>query len=483
MIATQQRQPPLEWARSNFSGAELSHRKRLDRAVTIAEAMAASPGVSLPQMFANPYDLKAAYTFLRHPEVTPDNLQAGHREVVLLEMEKPGRYLLIEDTTEIHCSENLEIEGLGPIGSSKERKIGFHLHSLLALRWPKQRQHQTTQRPVVEILGLADQQFYVRRPRSKENKSPSSLRRLLPAEELESVLWERASKRLGPAPEDQDVSWIKVCDRGADIFDHMSACREQNHRFVIRATGNRALVDPQGKRAGTLFETARRLPGLGSVSIKLRARSGKPARTAHLEISLAKVLLRSPQTLGHGPGAQQPIACSAVRIWEPSPPEGLEALEWVLLTDLPVESFEQACEIAQIYSTRWLEEEFHKALKTGMGAERLQLTTAHAWFAAIAMMSVTALRLIELREVLRQMPEAQAEDAGLSPLELQVLQVRANKPLTTVRDVALAIGRLGGHLNRKSDGMPGLITLWRGRRELETLVEGVLIARKLTNSG
>jgi hypothetical protein len=476
-------QTPQEWAMANFSGAELSHRKRLDRAVTIAEAMAASPGRTLPQMFANHYDLKATYEFFRHPEVTPDNLQGGHREVVLMEMEKPGRYLLIEDTSEIYCSENLEIEGLGPIGSSKERKIGFHLHSLLAVRWPKKQKAQTTQRPIVEILGLADQQFYVRRPRPENNKPQSSLRRSLPADELESVLWERASTRLGMAPEDEDVIWIKVCDRGADIFDHMSACRKQNHRFVIRATVNRALVNSQGKRAGTLFETVRQSPSLGKVSIKLRARPGKPARTAQLEISLAKVMLRSPQTMGHAPGSQEPIACTAVRIWEPNPPEGIEALEWILLTDLPVENFEQACEIAQIYSTRWLEEEFHKALKTGMGAERLQLTTAHGWFAAIAMMSIAALRLIEIREVLREMPEAPAEAAGLSPLELQVLQVRTDRSLSTVRDVALAIGRLGGHLNRKGDGMPGLITLWRGRRELETLVEGVLIARKLTNSG
>jgi hypothetical protein len=29
-----------------------------------------------------------------------------------------------------------------------------------------------------------------------------------------------------------------------------------------------------------------------------------------------------------------------------------------------------------------------------------------------------------------------------------------------VAEVALAAGRLGGRLNRKSDGLPGLITLW-----------------------
>jgi hypothetical protein len=38
------------------------------------------------QMFARPYDFKAAYTFFRHLEATPDNLQAGHRERVLCEM-------------------------------------------------------------------------------------------------------------------------------------------------------------------------------------------------------------------------------------------------------------------------------------------------------------------------------------------------------------------------------------------------------------
>jgi len=44
-------------------------------------------------------------------------------------------------------------------------------------------------------------------------------------------------------------------------------------------------------------------------------------------------------------------------------------------------------------------------------------------------------------------------------------------------EVALAVGRLGGRLNRKSDGLPGWITLWRGWKILQTLVEGVLIAR------
>jgi hypothetical protein len=88
-----------------------------------------------------------------------------------------------------------------------------------------------------------------------------------------------------------------------------------------------------------------------------------------------------------------------------------------------------------------------------------------------------------MREQTRLTPEAPAESSGLSQLELQVLRARLDKSIKTVREVALAIGRLGGYLNRKGDGMPGWITLWQGWQLLQTLVEGVLIARKLTNSG
>jgi hypothetical protein len=162
MTINEQKSSPREWAVANFSGAELSDVRRVERAITIAEAMAASPGASLPQMFAHGYDLKAAYQFFRHPEATPDQLQAGHREGVLLEMEKPGVYLLLEDTTEVLCAGEQEIEGLGPVGASKEGQIGFHLHSVLAVRWPTAKKPAPPRRPPVAVLGLADQQYHVR---------------------------------------------------------------------------------------------------------------------------------------------------------------------------------------------------------------------------------------------------------------------------------------------------------------------------------
>ncbi len=51
-------------------------------------------------------------------------------------------------------------------------------------------------------------------------------------------------------------------------------------------------------------------------------------------------------------------------------------------------------------------------------------------------------------------------------------------PLTRGQAV-LWIARLGGHLNRQRDGMPGVRTLWRGLRDLTLLVEGWRVARRL----
>ena len=195
------------------------------------------------------------------------------------------------------------------------------------------------------------------------------------------------------------------------------------------------------------------------------------------------VALSAPWRPGHGRDTHHPIKCTAVRVWEATAPDAGERLEWIVLCEANVQHFAQAHAWALQYSTRWMIEAYHKAIKTGRGAERWQLESAERLFAAIAIMSGVALRLLELRERLRRHPDAAAAQAGLHPLELEVLRVKSGRQLDTVREVALAIGRLGGHLNRKREGLPGWQTLWHGMNTLHALVEGVLIAHRLKTFG
>ena len=153
----------------------------------------------------------------------------------------------------------------------------------------------------------------------------------------------------------------------------------------------------------------------------------------------------------------------------------------MLYTDRPITRLEDALGVVMDYGTRYLIEEFHKGLKTGMKAEELQLETAPRLFAAIAVMSIVALRLLDIRELGRRAPEAPAACVGLSGEELEILSLAVGRVLTTVAEVVLSIGRLGGHMNRRSDGMPGWITLWRGMVKLRLLVKGAQLARKLTS--
>jgi Transposase Tn5 dimerisation domain len=370
------------------------------------------------------------------------------------------------------------VPGLGPIGVS-DRGQGFLLHSAWAVRAPQVPQPDATgRRGPVEVLGLVDQQYLIRQSRPADEPHDASQRRKL--RDRESQRWPAASARIGPAPADEALRWVRVADREADIYEYLTSCQAQNHGFVVRLSQDRVRLDPADDTpAGLVLASIRVAEAAGGLTLELRSRPGEAARQARLLISVGPVRLRSPQRPGQAAGTNAPIDGWFVRAWEVDAPEGVEALEWVLYTDRPITTLEDALGVVLDYGTRSLIEEFHKGLKTGLKAEKLQLEIASRLFAAIAVMSIVALRLLDLRELGRRCPEAPASCAGLSTEELAVLSVAVERAVTTVSEVLLAIGRLGGHMNRRSDGMPGWITLWRGMEKLRLMVKGSRLARKI----
>lgn len=467
-----------KWAKRNLGNAKLGDIRRQRRLVEIGEQMARSPGKSLPRLCESTYDLKAAYRFFRRPEVTPDNVQEGHRKLVHRALQEPGVVtLLLEDTSELAWNTSFEIPGLGPTGDKNPRVKGFHLHSVLAVRWSAPVDVDGPyRRAPVEVLGLADQLYHVRKP-VPPGEDPNRSAGPRKQRDRESKLWNDCTERLGPAP--ANTRWVRVCDRGADIYEFLEGAARHGHGFVVRAAQDRALTVSGGR----LFEQARNLKGWAEFKLNVRKRPERPPHEARLALVACPVAIRSPGRPGVSPGKLPAIACTVVRVWELAPPTDSDPLEWILLTDAPVGTVEEALTVALQYATRWVIEDYHKALKTGFGAEELRLEDGHALMAATSLMSLTALRLVDLRERLRIAPDAPASDAGLDPLELKILAMETKRYLKTTRDVALALGRLGGHLNRKADGLPGLVTLWRGYVELQMLTRGARHGMRLPRSG
>jgi hypothetical protein len=454
-----------QWGMHHFSRAPLGDVRRAKRAVVLANAFASNPGVSIPHLFKEPYQVQAAYDFLSRPEATPDNIQSTHRGRVREAMQTTNStVLLIQDTTTFSWSGKDHIEGLGPVGHGKEGQQGFHCHSVLAVRVVTQTNDGSA--PAVELLGLADQQYHVRTPSGARRETKSQRH----SRWRESMFWTQAVQRVGVAP--SSSRWIDVSDRESDIYEHMLQCHEYNHGFVIRANQKRALLNSD---CAHVFEAVRAANVLGDYTIHLRARPGCAARDAKLAVRSCQVQLRAPHRHGN---KLQPLQCWVVEAVEIDAPKGIQPVHWVLLSDQQAGDFAHAIELIGYYSARWLIEEFHKAVKSGLGAERLQLEHVDRLQAAISIMSVVALRLLDLREQLRLRPLDAAETAGLDKLELLVLRkLLPKKTISTVEDVAYAIGRLGGHLSH--NGPPGWKTLMLGMMELITTCRGVRLAQEL----
>ena len=177
--------------------------------------------------------------------------------------------------------------------------------------------------------------------------------------------------------------------------------------------------------------------------------------------------------------APRPIAQWAVWAHEVNPPAGLkEPIDWLLLTSLPVRTLEEAMEVISYYENRWLIEEWHKALKTGCQVESRQLQRSDRLEALTGLLSVVAVRLLQLKEVGRRQPERAAVE--LIPPQYVELVRRARGRVRpgewTVRDFFRGVAGLGGFLGRKSDGEPGWITIWRGWEVLHWMLQGAQIA-------
>jgi hypothetical protein len=453
----------LIWAEENFGTVQLYDKRRTKRLSNIACRLAENKGSSLARLFDGWYDTKATYNLLKLNVMTPDIIQSSHRKLSITNMLNwPNDVLAIEDSSELEWNHHQAIEGLGPIGSGRKSDQGFILHSTLAVGVVNKGDNC-----FFKILGLPFQQYYVRPPKREKKKARSHTN-----EPLETDLWRGVIKQKA-IPADSKI--IRICDRAADIYEVMYETIEYGCKHIIRLKHNRQVIEPQEDIQVKLL--MQQTPSFGETSIQKRGKEGTKKRTIILQLNWQKVSLRAPARPGFYVGELPALEETIVHVWGIDP-ETNELIEWFLYTDLSVNSLQDAIKIAQYYACRWMIEDYHKAIKTGMRAENLQLESAHALFAAIAIMSVVALRLIDLREALRTNPDHPATESGLDDFELKVLGAYLNRELKTVRCVALAIGRLGGHQNRRSDGMPGLLTLWLGMSRLINILEGARLHAK-----
>lgn len=456
-----------DWTKYELSAISLGDQRLNWRLMASASKLAARPSVSINQACDDWADTKATYRLFANEKTTHAKILSPHQQRTQERIAGQARCLVIQDTTLIDYSHHPSKTGMGPIGTTQQQTQGLVMHSALA----------TTLHGLP--LGLVSQQMWSREETT--NQLTTEARRQLPIEEKESYKWLVAlseSVKYKPA----NTQLITVGDAEADIYELFQHANKLDTDLLIRAGQNRAVSEPE---VGLLWPVLEKQPIAGHLKVHVAKRPAHPARDALVAVCYTSLTLRPPQHLRK---QMKPLSLYAVLVQEVEPPTAFDPLCWLLLTTVPVCSFDDAVERIDWYCQRWQIEILHKILKSGCRIEQAQLASDQRLMPMIAVFSIIAWRLFWLTFLARTDPDAPATTM-LAPHELEALYTFLHKqPLPaslqpSVHQATIWIARLGGFLNRKSDGPPGVTVIWRGWQRLADISAAFLAFRPLPTYG
>jgi hypothetical protein len=445
------------WSVREFHGLDLGDARLNRRLLLLAEAFGANPQAPINQATGDWYATKAAYGFFANPKAQPAELLAPHQERTLERIAAHPLVLLVQDTTFLNYTHHPATDGLGPIGGGQR---GLVMHSTLAFT------------PHGLPLGVLAQQIWAR----PETSSIATTRKHRPINEKESAKWLTAlDETVTLVP--QEIRLVTIADREADIFEFLDRADQLAAEYVIRAAQDRRVAGELGRLWAHLATQA----VAGEVSVTIAARAGQNERSADLQVRVGQVTLQPPARPADDPGIWlEPLTVWAIWLHEASPPPAVTAVDWLLLTNVPVQTWQDTTERIAWYCVRPGIESFHKILKSGCTVEDSRLEHANRLKPYLTLMSVIAWRLFWLTHINRQNPEAPCT-AILADHEWKALYTSIHRTkilpdtVPSVRQTVRWIARLGGFLGRKRDGEPGITTIWRGWSRLADIANMYLI--------
>ncbi|HBE18628.1 MAG TPA: IS4 family transposase [Cyanobacteria bacterium UBA11149] len=450
-----------QWVKLELEKTDLGDSRRTKRFMKIVSNLSNRPGSSVPLASGTWAETKATYDFWDSPYIKPAQLRQGHVDATRERIKNHQVILAIQDTTELNYTTHKAVKGVGYLDSKYAQ--GLKVHSTLAA--------------TIEgvPLGIIDQYVWARD--SKElGKSAQRSQKL--TEEKESQRWLDALKNtLSIMPNSREV--VTIADREADFYDLFALAKSQGAYFLIRATQNRCLESSDNH----LKEEMELVEPQVTVTVELKRNPTRPSREATLTIRAQTLTIQPPKNRGKKEELT-PMSLGVILVRELQPPSVEEAIEWWLVTNLPVTEISDVTRYVKWYSYRWLIERYHYVLKSGCGLEKLQLETAQRLEMALATYSLVAWRLLYLTYQARIAPDSSCE-LILSPTEWQALygtiyhKIYPNSHPPTFREAVAWIAKLGGFLGRKHDGLPGVKALWRGLRRLDDITTGWLLFQEL----
>jgi hypothetical protein len=457
------------WANFIFGKAQLGDPRRTQRVVHIANDLAANVGSSLVKASADPASIEGAYRYSRNHMISPEKIAlAGFQRTDEIVKQRP-LVLAIQDTTGLSFRHSVCTE-LGSVNSGSKlskNPVGrtLFVHSTLMLDADSE-----------QVLGLAEQDYFYR-----EKKIQGKTHQLQGRErqEKESFKWQKnqeaLSNRMGTM---ENV--IDVCDREADIYEYLEYQISAKNRFLVRASENRLLNNPQGK----VRDIIKSLTAEAYYYVDIKQKGGRKGRKAKIALSYQEIKIKRPQRAT----GQEEITLNMIVCQEVNAIDEKEKLCWVLYTTEAINSVEDARKLVRYYEVRWRVEEFHKTWKTdGTQVEELRMQSRENLKRIAVIQAFVAVRLMQLQDLAQNNEQAKLIPciSCFSPLSWKILWKKTEKKqpfpdkIPSLNWAYYAIAKLGGWYDSKRTGRVGVKALWTGWIKLMDLVEAYEIMKEL----
>ena len=447
-----------EWVANEFKTLNLYSKRLEERFKITMSFLSDQPDKSIWLASGSRANAKAVYRMLSNEDCDKTNILSAHRDAVGERCTDHQILLAIQDTMSVNYNTHKKTEGLG---YNCEQTLGINVHSGI----------------LTDIsgvpLGILAQSITTRSEEDINRLKAMTPRekQLRPIDEKESNRWLETMKIMSAnAPE--GVELIHIADREADIYELFALAQRIGEKFIIRALHDRLDIDNMHIK----YELQNSTP-IGTIRVTIPQNHDKKVkeREAELIIQYQCYDIKRPQIQSNNTGLEASLKLTLIRVFEVSPPEGVEAIEWFLMTNLEIQNINDVINVVKYYKQRWKIERFHFVLKSGCKIENIQQRSVEKIDIMILMYSIIAIHIMQITFLARTAPDTSC-DLIFSELEWKTLYRAANHTQSepahppTISEAVLMLAKLGGFVGAKSDGYPGLKVIWIGLSKLLLLV-------------
>jgi hypothetical protein len=445
-------QTTQEWAIEEFKGASFKDRRVRGRLIQMAAGVARHPAGRVTEVFASGADRQGAYGLLESVDVAPEQLAAGAFTACARRSSKHKFVFVPVDGTSLRLVDHAAAKDFGSVGSHRNRARGLKVMNAMALS------------PDGVPLGLTAQRWWAR-PHRKRRKH----RDFRSPEQKETQHWLAAirhTKEVMAAAAPATKCWLQL-DREGDAWPTLVELQGE-HWFTVRSGQNRRVVLPGGRKT-KLREALATLPVQDTFTMEVRPSGARKGRVGKFTIRACTVTL---DLQNRHSDRRFTMEVNVVRVRESgTTPRTEKPIEWVLLTNHPIDTLEDLRQVVHGYSMRWRIEEMHRTWKSGCRVEETQLRSTQAVIKWATISAAVAIRIERIKQLSRETPSRPASDefsdaeiraVGLLLFEKDVEKHIPKGTVPTIERVTHWIAQLGGYTGKSSGGPPGSITIKRG---------------------